>query len=116
MLSYDSLSYVLCCNINCHESGNIKKNLIKCNNCKNILEKLSLSVLNKYFCPYGIYCESLQYNTVKKQKSKCKLLHPNKKHISPPFISPCHNGVHCDILQCIYLHPDKDCISWQVRI
>lgn len=98
----DSIFYVVCCYVNCKESGNIKKNLNRCPNCKKSLTKVTLQVLNQYFCPNSNLCEN----------SDCSLLHPNKKHQSPPYISPCNYGVKCDNASCLFLHPNIKCNSW----
>ena len=98
---YNSLCYVVCCNIQCKESGNIKKNLIKCSECKKHLTNLTLDVLNKHFCPHGSISKCS--NIIE----KCNMLHPTKHHHSPPYISPCINGKHCINKKCLFLHPNK---------
>lgn len=114
---YNSIFYVVCCNIPCTESGNIKKNLVKCPECKKTLIQLTLDTLNTYFCPNGQNCSSLQKELViQDQCYKCKMLHPTKKHHSPPYISPCLLGIHCSDKTCLFLHPNKKCVSWIVRI
>lgn len=101
---YDSIFYVVCCNMSCNESGNIKKNFSKCPKCKKHINKLSLQTLNNYFCPHGYKC----FNT------NCKKLHPTKKHRSPPYISPCKHGINCLSIDCIFLHPNVVCNTWLV--
>ena len=100
-----SVTYVVCYNILCKESGNIKKNLIKCLNCKKNLANLTLNVLNKYYCCSGNLC----INT------ECYNIHPTKKHLSPPYISPCINGFNCIAKNCLFLHPNIHGI-WLVRV
>jgi hypothetical protein len=109
---YNSIFYVVCCELSCVESGNIKKNLYKCPECKTILVQLTLDILNKYFCPSGKKCQSLH----QKMGGTCELIHPTKKHQSPPYISPCVNGIHCTNNSCVCLHPNKKCILWTFRI
>ena len=109
---YNSISYVLCCNLSCVESGNIKKNLNKCPECKKNLTHLTLDTLNKYFCPNGKKCASLDATT----NNTCELIHPTKKHQSPPYISPCINGTHCADKTCVCLNPNKKQVSWTFRI
>jgi hypothetical protein len=114
---HNSIFYVVCCNILCIESGNIKKNLAKCPECKKTLMQLTLEVLNTNFCPCGQKCQSLQKERISDdQYIKCKMLHPTKKHQSPPYISPCLDGLHCSDKKCVFLHPNKKCVSWIVRI
>ena len=97
--------YLACCNLTCKESGNIKKNCNKCHRCKTPLIKLTLDLLNNFYCSGGARCES----------NKCNLLHPTKKHKSPPFISPCKQGIHCINNQCLFLHPERNSGCWLVR-
>jgi hypothetical protein len=93
----NSISYLVCLNINCKDSGKIRKNLNKCNECKKNLIILSLEILNIYFCINGKYCDV----------DNCKLIHPCKPHNSPPYISPCIDGIKCKKLNCLFLHPNK---------
>lgn len=97
-------SYVVCYNKLCGESGNIKKNTIKCNKCKSYTKSLDLDTLNVYFCMDARICDN----------EKCALLHANKKHQSPPYVSPCHRGKSCKKENCLYLHPNKVGNSWCV--
>ena len=99
-----SISYILCNNLSCNEVGNIKKNLNKCPKCKNFLIPLTLDNLNKYYCTFGVQCNDVN----------CKLIHPNKFHISPPYISPCYDGKYCKDIECLFLHPNKNNI-WLVN-
>jgi hypothetical protein len=101
----DSIFYLTCCSLQCKESGNIKKNCSKCHKCKEPLIKLTLSLLNKFYCPNGDMCTD-----------KCDLVHPTKKHRSPPFISPCKHGFHCNNAQCLFLHPEHNSGCWLVRV
>lgn len=103
----DSIFYILCCNTECKESGNIKKNFNKCPECKMTLTKLTLEILNKYFCPFNNKCPNM---------ANCKLLHATKKHQSPPYISPCIDGIQCEVSNCVFLHPNLKCNSWIVRM
>lgn len=100
-----SVTYVVCCNISCRESGNIKKNLSKCSECKKPLINLSLDILNNLYCLDGITCKVCD----------CNNIHPTKKHISPPYISPCIHGIMCVEKKCLFLHPNKHG-SWLVRV
>ena len=93
----NSITYVVCCNKLCKESGNIKKNTNKCIECKKLLNTLNLDVLNTYFCIDSKNCTTID----------CKLIHPNKQHHSPPFISPCINGIGCENNNCLFLHPNR---------
>jgi hypothetical protein len=95
----NSDSFVVCLRLECKESGIIKKNLNKCSECKKTLNNLNLNLLNKYFCPFGKHCINNSVN--------CHLLHNNKTHQSPPYISPCINGIKCVINNCLFLHPNK---------
>lgn len=99
---YHSICYVVCYNVDCKESGNIKKNISKCSECKKQLTNLTLEILNKYFCPNGNNCDG------------CGMIHPNKHHQSPPYISPCFNGKHCLNKNCLFLHPNQN-NTWGVR-
>lgn len=101
----NSIAYVVCCDSLCKESGNIKKNMSKCSECKKSLTNLTLEILNKYYCGNNSTCEN----------HECVLLHPTKKHLSPPYISPCINGINCLNKNCIFLHPNKHGY-WLVRI
>lgn len=105
MLS-NSVFYLVCCSPQCKESGNIKKNCSKCHMCRGSLIKLTLSLLNEFYCPDGDKCPL----------DKCILVHPTKKHRSPPFISPCHRGIHCIDNQCLFLHPETHSGCWLVRV
>jgi|SaaInlV_100m_DNA_3_1039692.scaffolds.fasta_scaffold100943_1 hypothetical protein len=98
---HDSIYYIVCCNVSCKESGNIKKNFNKCPECNKSLTQLTSHVLNKYFCTTGISCNS-----------SCYLLHPTKKHQSPPYISPCKFGSKCDKKECLFLHPESKSKAW----
>lgn len=102
----DSIFYVVCSDISCKESGVIKKNCSKCTKCKQSMSQLSLSLLNKFYCPNGAEC----------QIQTCKLLHPSKKHISPPYISPCKKGNTCENTNCLFLHPNSINTCWSVRV
>ena len=96
---YNSMSYLVCCNKICNESGNIRKNISKCSNCRKSLHTLNIKILNTYFCPKGNICVDLN----------CNMIHPTKKHTSPPFISPCKYGCVCPAkAECIYLHPNSN--------
>lgn len=99
----NSVCYVICCSIFCKEAGNIKKNLSKCSECKKPLINLTLDNLNKHYCPNGCNCNL-----------KCKLLHPSKKHMSSPYISPCINGIFCNNKDCLFLHPYNG--LWLVKV
>jgi hypothetical protein len=97
------ISYVVCCQPSCKESGNIKKNLSKCSGCKKLLNNLTLDLLNTYFCPNGQHCpDSRQVPS-----DSCLLLHTTKTHQSPPYISPCINGISCINNNCLFLHPNR---------
>ncbi len=98
----NSVCYVICCNNFCKESGNIKKNLSRCTECKKPLINLTLDILNKHYCPSGCNCEL-----------NCQLIHPTKKHSSPPYISPCADGSFCINKNCLFLHPYNG--LWLVR-
>jgi len=100
-----SVAYVVCCNLSCKESGVIKKNLRKCSECKKSLTNLTLDILNKYYCCFGNKCINM----------KCPNIHPIKKHRSPPYISPCINGIDCAKQNCLFLHPNQHG-SWLVRV
>ena len=100
----DSIFYVVCCGVNCKESGNIKKNFSKCPSCRKSLTQVTLQILNQYFCPHSSLCKN----------PNCQLLHANKKHKSPPYISPCDHGVKCDKDECVFLHPNLKCNAWLV--
>jgi hypothetical protein len=102
----DSIFYSICCKPQCKESGNIKKNCSKCHKCRNSLIKLSLELLNNFYCPQGDKCNL----------KNCNLCHPTKKHRSPPFISPCIHGIHCINIQCLFLHPEINSGCWTVRL
>ena len=93
---HNSISYVVCCNTSCKESGNIKKNSSKCSTCRKTLDVLSLNLLNKQFCPKSENCNT----------NLCLLLHPSKNHQSPPYISPCAKGLYCKDDACLFLHPN----------
>ena len=99
-----SISYILCNNLLCKEVGNIKKNLNKCPECRKNLIVLNLDVLNKCYCTFGNRCYVVE----------CNLIHPNKQHQSPPFISPCCEGYYCMNKNCLFLHPTKNG-TWLVR-
>jgi hypothetical protein len=101
----NSISYILCINPSCKEVGNIKKNLNKCPDCKKNLIALNLDTLNKYYCPFNKKCSI----------ADCTLIHPNRQHQSPPYISPCDIGYYCKNKKCIFLHPTKYG-SWLVRM
>lgn len=104
-----SLDYVVCCNTQCAESGGIKKTMHKCSKCgvcRKSTKPLSARLLNEKYCIKGNFC----YN------EGCSLLHPNKNHQSPPFISPCPRGELCNVTECIYLHPDPKCGAWLTQI
>ena len=105
---YKSHCYVVCCVISCKESGNIKKNQSRCSECGRPLTKLTLCILNKYYCPSGSKCQIVN------NSNKCQLLHPTKCHQSTPYISPCCDGRYCDNKQCLFLHPTKN-NTWLVR-
>jgi hypothetical protein len=100
-----SVTYVVCCNLVCKESGNIKKNMSKCSDCKKSLFNLTLYILNTYYCSNGNTCKT----------KECSYIHPTKKHLSPPYISPCIDGIHCINKNCIFLHPNQ-CGSWNYRV
>jgi hypothetical protein len=97
------MNYVVCCNLLCQESGNIKKKN-KCSSCKSVNKCLNLKLLNVSFCPIGVVCNKT-----------CGKLHPTKKHKSPTYISPCVNGMLCDNEKCLFLHPNNKCNTWIVR-
>ena len=98
------MNYVVCCNLPCQESGNIKKNMAKCGSCKSTNKCLNLELLNEFFCPHGASCEE-----------SCGKLHSTKKHKSPPYISPCADGISCVYVNCLFLHPNTKCNTWSVR-
>ena len=100
----NSIFYVVCCCSDCKESGNIKKNFNKCPECRKSLTQVTLQVLNQYFCIRGQLCKD----------AECRLLHANKKHKSPPYISPCNHGINCTKAECLFLHPSIKCNSWLV--
>ena len=100
----DHRYYVVCCNKQCAESGNIKKNTIKCSACRQNMRKLNLNMLNELFCLKANHCDG-----------DCLLLHATKKHQSPPYISPCCDGSICSNQSCLFLHPNKKGNSWAVR-
>ena len=87
--------YVVCCNNACSESGIIKKKYKKCTNCKTALIKLSLNVINEYFCINGYNCKN----------NDCDKLHPYKQARSPTCIMPCLEGIYCTHTNCMCLHP-----------
>ena len=103
--NYNNEFYLVCCNIQCLESGNIKKNINKCPICKIPPTRLDLSILNEFFCLNAIHCND----------HKCQLLHSTKNHQSPPHISPCHEGLICANKKCLFLHPNDVGNSWGVR-
>jgi hypothetical protein len=99
----NSVSYVVCCHFSCKESGNIKKNLSKCPECRKSLNNLTLDLLNTQFCSFGQHC----LNSSQLLSDTCLLLHTTKTHQSPPYISPCINGIRCTNTNCLFLHPNK---------